>query len=357
MNIGQQLLFLTSALGAINGLLLSLYLFISRKRKSLPAVLLGFLLLSMSLRVAKSVAVYFNQQLPVIYKQLGLSACFFIGPSLYFFIRSGANSTLKPHASWKWHWGILAAIVIIGGIRLPYAIYPQLWNGLIVQIIYLQWGIYTLAAGYEIWKDFRYTAAATKSMRAALQFRLLVYMASACIYTLYLMAMHICSVYMGGALCFTFFLYLTILFYLQNADLENILHVQMALSFERLKKQIPDTEAQARITQLEKVLLETELYKNPNLKLNDLAQKINISAHQLSQLLNDNLGKNFSAYINEYRINAACQLIATHPHLTLEAIGYEVGYNSKSTFYTAFKKVKDTTPAFYKESLARAANG
>jgi AraC-like DNA-binding protein len=44
-----------------------------------------------------------------------------------------------------------------------------------------------------------------------------------------------------------------------------------------------------------------ELYKNPNLKLSDLASRMNISAHQLSQLLNDNLGKSFSTYINEYQ--------------------------------------------------------
>lgn len=356
MNIGQQLLFLTSALGAINGLLLSLYLFISRKRKSLPALLLGFLLLFLSLRVGKSVVVYFNQQLPAIYKQIGLSACFLIGPALYFFIRSSSYSVLTPHTSWKWHWAILAVITVGAGIWVPYQTHPHLWNGIIVQIIYLQWGIYTLAAGYQVWKDYKITLVPNRGMRATMQFRLLVFMASACIYTLYLLAMHVCSIYMGGALCFTFFLYLSILFYLQNTELENILQVQIALAYERLKKDIPDKEAEAQLAQLNKVVMEKELYKNPNLKLNDLAQKINISAHRLSQLLNDHLGKNFSMYINEYRINAACQMIDTHSHLTLEAIGYEVGYNSKSTFYTAFKKIKDTTPAFYKEKRGRAAN-
>lgn len=103
---------------------------------------------------------------------------------------------------------------------------------------------------------------------------------------------------------------------------------------------------------LEKAIIEKELYKDPNLKLNDLAKVVNISVHQLSQLLNDNLGKGFSTYINEYRINEACRLISGNDHLTLEAIGYEVGYNSKSTFYAAFRKIKDTTPALYKEKIS-----
>jgi AraC-type DNA-binding domain-containing proteins len=101
------------------------------------------------------------------------------------------------------------------------------------------------------------------------------------------------------------------------------------------------------------VIHDKALYKDPNLKLNDLAQHINISMHQLSQLLNDNLGKSFSTYINEYRIAEACKLITTNERLTFEAIGYEVGYNSKSTFYAAFRKIKDMTPALYKESVGQ----
>jgi AraC-like DNA-binding protein len=63
------------------------------------------------------------------------------------------------------------------------------------------------------------------------------------------------------------------------------------------------------------------------------------------------LSKSFATYINEYRINQACELIANDSLIKLEAIGYEVGFNSKSTFYTAFKKLKNTTPTLYKESL------
>jgi AraC-like DNA-binding protein len=86
-----------------------------------------------------------------------------------------------------------------------------------------------------------------------------------------------------------------------------------------------------------------------------VARKINISGHQLSQLLNDNLGKSFAAYINEYRIDRACELIANDRGIKLEEIGYEVGFNSKSTFYTAFKKHRGTTPSLYKEGLSPAA--
>ena len=98
-------------------------------------------------------------------------------------------------------------------------------------------------------------------------------------------------------------------------------------------------------------MLQEELFRNANLKSSDLAKKIHITTHQLSQLLNDNLGKNFSVFINEYRINAAKSMLNNNSKLTLEAIGYECGFNSKSTFFTTFKKFVGTTPSQFKSAL------
>ncbi|MNL68388.1 DNA-binding transcriptional regulator AraC [compost metagenome] len=99
---------------------------------------------------------------------------------------------------------------------------------------------------------------------------------------------------------------------------------------------------------------ENSLYKNANLSVSELAKTISIPSHQLSQLLNDQLQKNFTSYVNEYRIHEACRMIAEGHQFSLEAIGYEVGFNSKSTFYTAFKKINSVTPLTYKEDLFKA---
>jgi AraC-like DNA-binding protein len=97
-----------------------------------------------------------------------------------------------------------------------------------------------------------------------------------------------------------------------------------------------------------------EMFKNPNLTLNELAKAVNLTSHQLSQVLNDDLGKNFTSYVNEYRINEACRMMTKEHPFSLEAIGYEVGFNSKSTFYSAFKKLKSTTPLLYKAALTKS---
>ena len=67
-------------------------------------------------------------------------------------------------------------------------------------------------------------------------------------------------------------------------------------------------------------------------------------------LLNDNLKKNFSTFINEFRIDCAKRKIIATSNITLEEIGYECGFNSKSTFYTTFKKLVGKTPAQFKSA-------
>ncbi|WP_197286331.1 helix-turn-helix domain-containing protein [Pedobacter sp. PACM 27299] len=96
-------------------------------------------------------------------------------------------------------------------------------------------------------------------------------------------------------------------------------------------------------------MTEKELFKNPNLKVSDLAKAINISSHQLSQILNESIEKNFTLFINEYRINEACKLLLSNTNLTIEAVADEVGFNTKSTFFAAFKKNKGATPSVYQQ--------
>ncbi|TAG99711.1 MAG: AraC family transcriptional regulator, partial [Sphingobacteriales bacterium] len=83
-------------------------------------------------------------------------------------------------------------------------------------------------------------------------------------------------------------------------------------------------EVELIIDRLKKAMTEKELFKNPSLKINEVAKEINISGHQLSQLLNDNLGKNFTLFVNEYRINEACKLLSKKTNITVDAIGDEV---------------------------------
>ena len=110
----------------------------------------------------------------------------------------------------------------------------------------------------------------------------------------------------------------------------------------------------AQITALaEKIiaLLEAErLYQEPDLTLQQLAGRLQSSVHHLSQAINDGLGKNFYDLVNGYRVAEAKRLLLDpkNTNFTILSVGFEAGFNSKTTFNTVFKKFTGQTPTEYR---------
>lgn len=343
MNTWQQLLLTISALGACNGLILGLYLIFNRKGRPLWTFFMGLMLLMISIRVAKSVFFYFNPDLPKSCLQTGLSACFLIGPSLYYMLLSARNAGKPVPKSWKVAWAVLLGIIIIGGTAISYQAYPVIWNKVIAYIIYAQWCIYLVASVYIMRKEIAgiFAGKATVLERQMLS----VLAGNIILYLFYALALfrYLPAAYISAAVSFSFILYVTIFIFFYGGNTKTN-------GSPSAKKKIPESDAQALHDKLTAAMADPAIYKDPNLKLGDLARRMHITPHLLSQFLNDNLGRSFSAFVNEYRIGEACRIIAANDHLSLESIGYEVGFNSKSTFYTAFRKVTGTTPALFREN-------
>ncbi|MCP3901974.1 MAG: AraC family transcriptional regulator [Desulfobacteraceae bacterium] len=105
-------------------------------------------------------------------------------------------------------------------------------------------------------------------------------------------------------------------------------------------------------TKINQLIQEEEIFTDENLTLDSMAEKLNISRHQLSELLNKKLGENFSSFIKKYRIKKAKQLLIEYPDMNILNIAFDVGFKSKSTFNDAFSKLERTTPAqFRKQKL------
>lgn len=96
-----------------------------------------------------------------------------------------------------------------------------------------------------------------------------------------------------------------------------------------------------------KLMEEEKVYLDSDLKLKDLADRLGLSVPNTSQLINQNLHKDFNTFINEYRIEAAIDLLESNASLTLQNVAYETGFNNNVTFYKAFKKYKGTSPSEY----------
>ncbi|KAA3617020.1 MAG: AraC family transcriptional regulator [Calditrichaeota bacterium] len=112
-----------------------------------------------------------------------------------------------------------------------------------------------------------------------------------------------------------------------------------------------DFEELAKV--LENKMEKSKPFLDPQLTLPKLSEISNLPVHQLSRLINEQFKKNFSDYINAYRIEEFKKLsrMENYKNLTLLAIAHESGFNSKTTFNTAFKKLTQLTPKEYLRNL------
>uniref|UniRef100_UPI003B3AF5F4 helix-turn-helix domain-containing protein n=1 Tax=Spirosoma sp. TaxID=1899569 RepID=UPI003B3AF5F4 len=281
--------------------------------------------------------------------QIGLSACFFIGPFLYFFVRSAVKLIDTLPKSWLWTLVLLAAATLVVGVSLPYSAYPVIWNTYIAPAIYGQWAIFLAASGFTIRNIIQKYFSRSQPLKPAESWLFLIVAGNVVIFIFYFSSLINApfASYISGSITFSLILYLmvTLLFYRKKTD-----ELFLLLPDKTTVRKFTESDTELWLMKLNKVMTEKSAYKNPDLKLHELSREIQISGHQLSALLNEHLGKNFTTYVNEFRIAEACKLMTTNPNFTLEAIGYEVGFNSKSTFFAAFKKIKGVTPSSYQQA-------
>lgn len=103
-----------------------------------------------------------------------------------------------------------------------------------------------------------------------------------------------------------------------------------------------------------------KLYLNPDLNIYDLSKTSNIPTHHITEVLNQHMQRNFYDFINSYRVDEAKRLLKSRDHrnFTLEVIGYDAGFNSRSSFYNYFKKTVGMTPLeFQRKGLVPEAQG
>lgn len=103
-------------------------------------------------------------------------------------------------------------------------------------------------------------------------------------------------------------------------------------------------------------LMENERpYLNPSLTINDLSKDMEMNVRELSLLINHELNQHFFDFVNKYRIEKAKKILQDpmSKELTILEILYDVGFNSKSSFHTAFKKHSKQTPTEFRKSALK----
>ncbi|RED26514.1 AraC-like DNA-binding protein [Flavobacterium cutihirudinis] len=108
----------------------------------------------------------------------------------------------------------------------------------------------------------------------------------------------------------------------------------------------------AQIVLLKQYMIEKEPFLDPSLTIQELSNQINIPVRDLSILINHHMNQHFFDFVNEYRIQKAMTILKNplKSDLTVLEILYEVGFNSKSSFNTYFKKYTNLTPTAYRNA-------
>jgi AraC-like DNA-binding protein len=101
--------------------------------------------------------------------------------------------------------------------------------------------------------------------------------------------------------------------------------------------------------EVEKIVLDKELFTIPELTIKRLSNELEYNSNHISESINDNVGSNFNDYINLKRVEAFITKVQNNEHLdkTLLALALECGFNSKSSFNRAFKKIHNLPPSQY----------
>ncbi|GGZ97183.1 hypothetical protein GCM10008090_01830 [Arenicella chitinivorans] len=100
---------------------------------------------------------------------------------------------------------------------------------------------------------------------------------------------------------------------------------------------------------IEHAMRAEHLYENEELNLSTLAEVIDLTPHQLSELINTEYGMGFSKFVREHRVRAAKTLLTTDSTSSILAISMMTGFRTQSSFYSAFKELTGMSPGAYRK--------
>ncbi|WP_166926064.1 helix-turn-helix domain-containing protein [Flavobacterium poyangense] len=120
---------------------------------------------------------------------------------------------------------------------------------------------------------------------------------------------------------------------------------------------VNEKEYSEELIKLKKFMTDEKPFLNPSITIQDISVGIKIPVRDLSLLINHKLDQHFYDFVNSYRIENAMDILkdTTKNKVTILEILYDVGFNSKSSFNTAFKKHTGNTPTAYRKNLQNSA--
>lgn len=143
--------------------------------------------------------------------------------------------------------------------------------------------------------------------------------------------------------------------YVQPAVFDGFEFTEPGAPVKYKNSSLTEEAGRSLLKKLNDLMAQEQLYRNPELSLDALANSLDASKHHVSQIINEQIGLSFFEYINQLRIEDAKRLLAETSRSDLHVIevAYAVGFNNKVSFNNAFKRLTGMTPTAFRKSHAR----
>jgi AraC-like DNA-binding protein len=126
--------------------------------------------------------------------------------------------------------------------------------------------------------------------------------------------------------------------------------IQLIVELSYAKSKIHGVDTEQKVAELERLMLNDKPFEDEQLSLATVAELVDLSSHQLSELINTEYGYGFPRLIREHRVRLAKTLLIGEPNASVLAISMMAGFKSQSSFYTAFKEATGEAPGNYRSS-------
>lgn len=352
----ENLVLVISCLGVVQAVLICVYLFSVRDKKG--NMFLALTLLGLIMIVLKSVLNNY-MGMPSWLRVIGISGSLIIGPCLWFygqslfekrdlsknnFLKAGraAFPTPRYHGPWPLDHRLFHLVPFVIFDLLCWAIPngADFTSYLVASLVFFHLAAYLVVCWRYILKD-------RESSRLLPWYRGIV-IGVTVIWFLYVgIFIGFIPLYILGAVFFSFLIYIFSYLLLKR-------HV---FALEKYGSSAISPGTSKQLLEQVKALFETkEIYLESTVSLKVVAEKLSTSAREVSQAINEHGQKNFSEFVNHYRVARAKVLLAdpARQHEKIETIAYDCGFGNVTSFNLAFKAETGITPSQYRNQFSVA---
>lgn len=334
-------------MGVIHGLFLAVFLWTTPKGNPLANRLLGALLIVLSFRVGKSVFLEFLANLDAKFIFTGLGTMMAIGPLFYFYAKASVSQPFRWHNRLLLHL-VPCLLAIVFGLWIN----DEDLNTLPIQLfVVLFLSYYTHFLAYLIITK-KYITQQRKAGLPDKTYQLLnlLFYGLLVIWVAYVLNLFDESIpYVIGPLLYSAVAYVISFIVISKGYLQN-------KTPEKYKTtRVSDAQMEQLYSKVHTLIVDEHQFKNPELTLKSLSETLKVSTQVLSMVINQKSQKNFNAFVNHHRVEEAIRLLQDpdNQNHTIAAIAYEAGFNSLSSFNSAFKKQTGKTPKTYRQLLTK----